>query len=126
MSKEPRQTPVRYESSIVNGALYFEDARQCALDDELASEILDDKHLQSIRVVSLSSGWYYRDHLTPGVSVKNDVNVEMTLRKEMRSGVAYWYAYRRVFYKLHKRYVGGSEQVTEARLVEVARKLPSV
>lgn len=50
-----------------------------------------------------------------------------TARKEKSSGrvkeVDYWYGYRKVEGKLHKRYIGKSEDLTLKRLSEVARLL---
>jgi LuxR family maltose regulon positive regulatory protein len=50
-----------------------------------------------------------------------------TARKEQRrSGRfprCYWYAYRKQASKLHKMYLGRSEELTSARLVEVAQRL---
>jgi LuxR family maltose regulon positive regulatory protein len=46
-----------------------------------------------------------------------------TARKELRSGGWYWYAYRRQQGRLSKRYLGKSEELTGARLVEVAEQL---
>ena len=44
----------------------------------------------------------------------------ISLRKERRRQGLFWYAYRRVHGQLYKRYVGRSEQLTLARLDEVA------
>lgn len=47
-----------------------------------------------------------------------------TARCESRSPKgSYWFAYRRVRTKLHNRYIGKSESLTMARLVEIARQL---
>src|SRR6266496_1138553 len=46
-----------------------------------------------------------------------------TASKESRKGFMYWYAYRRQGRKLHKAYLGKSEDLTADRLVEVARQL---
>jgi hypothetical protein len=49
-----------------------------------------------------------------------------TARKEIRKGYRwYWYAYRRAgpHSKLHKCYLGKSEQLTAQRLADVARQL---
>src|SRR5215211_4535020 len=50
-----------------------------------------------------------------------------TARKEPRrsgnAGRHYWYAYRHEGVKLHKSYLGRSEQLTAQRLAEVARQL---
>ena len=46
-----------------------------------------------------------------------------TARKELRSGGWYWYAFRKHQSKLYKLYMGKSEEITSARLVEIARLL---
>ncbi|MBZ0284046.1 MAG: hypothetical protein K8L97_25120 [Anaerolineae bacterium] len=51
--------------------------------------------------------------------------MQMTLRREIRSGRGHWYAYRRVFGKLHKRYVGTDDLISQMKLLEVAQKMPS-
>ena len=124
--KKPRQSKVRNSASIVNGALYFEDVCQCKLEDEIAAEILDDAYLTAIRVVSLTHNWQERVYYTADTNLVEDINVEMTLRKEKRGLLYHWYAYRRCLGKLHKRYVGHSEQISQQRLLEIARALPSV
>lgn len=44
-------------------------------------------------------------------------------RREIRHGNDYWYAYRRRSGKLHKAYLGKSEEITPARLEQAAAKL---
>lgn len=122
MAKE-RLCKTRFEASITNGDVYFEDVRQCWLNDPTAADILEDKHLKAIRVVSLSSNWHERIFVDYSTSVKADLNVEMTLRKEKRSDKWHWYAYRRKGGVLQKRYVGQSETISEYRLVEIAQTL---
>jgi hypothetical protein len=124
--REPRQSKIRSQCSIVDGALYFEDAHQCALDSGMAVDMLDDRHLTAIRVVSLSSGWQQRIWIPEVGFVTEDINLEMTLRKERRGLLDHWYAYRRVLGTLYKRYVGHSEQINEQKLLKVAMSLPSV
>ena len=47
-----------------------------------------------------------------------------TARKETsKTGKDYWYAYRKVEGRLHKRYIGKSEDITSKRLSEVALAL---
>ena len=48
------------------------------------------------------------------------VYAPISFRKERRRQGALWYAYRRVYRVLHKRYVGKSVGVTAARLEEMA------
>lgn len=50
----------------------------------------------------------------------------ISLRKEKRRRGCLWYAYRRSYRVLHKRYVGKSEALTCNRLEEVARMLNEV
>jgi hypothetical protein len=50
----------------------------------------------------------------------------ISLRKEKRRRGYLWYAYRRSYRVLHKRYVGKSEALTCDRLEEVARMLNEV
>ena len=50
----------------------------------------------------------------------------ISLRKEKRRRGFLWYAYRRSYRVLHKRYVGKSETLTRDRLEEVARALNEV
>lgn len=123
MSKKERSTPVRYETSIVDGRLYFEDAYQATIDTEHFTEILDDKYTTSLRLVSLAGDWQTQEWLS-GVGYSTfSLKIEMTLRKELVKGQAYWYAYRRAGGRLQKRYVGASDRVTTKRLVEVAQKM---
>jgi hypothetical protein len=124
--KKLRMTKTGHETSIMNGALYFEDAQQCPVDCEQFAEIIGDGYTKSIRLVSLSAGWYEREWMSEVGFVNYDINVQMTLRREVRSGKGYWYAYRRVLGKLHKRYVGQDEEVTEKLLLKIAQKMPSV
>ena len=47
----------------------------------------------------------------------------ISLRKEHRRRGVFWYAYRRAHGHLHKRYVGRTDQLTLARLNEIAAVL---
>ncbi len=123
MSKKARSTPIAWETSIVEGWLYFEDVRQASIDTEQFTEILDDKHTTSLRLVSLAGNWQTREWLSGVGSVSFSLKIEMTLRKEIVKGQSYWYAYRRTGGKLQKRYVGASDRVTTKRLVEIAQKM---
>lgn len=124
--KKPRSTVVGSQTSIWEGWLYFEDVRQAKIDTELFTEILDDKHTTSVRLESLASDWTSHEWVS-GVGYTNfSVKLEMTLRKEYRSGRGHWYAYRKVGGVQFKRYVGQSDRITTKRLVEVAQKLPGV
>lgn len=121
-----RKCKTAFETAIVDGYLYFEEAVQCDITDPIFTEMIEEKTLTSIRLISLSSSWQQRVWLDYSVSIIEQINMEMTLRKEKRGQLNHWYAYRRVLGRLHKRYVGTSEQVTEKRLLEIAQKMPSV
>ena len=125
MNKKPRNCKTAFNAVVISGHIFFEDVRQCGLGDAIAAEILDDSHLKAIRVVSISNDWQQRVWLDNGQLITEQINFEMTLRKEKFGQRWHWYAYRRVFGKLHKRYVGYSEQITEQKLLDIARKLPS-
>jgi len=118
----PRNSPVRTQTRIENGILYFEDVRQAAVEDDAFREIIEKE--KSIRVISLDFSWYQTVHFD-GYSIKENIDCEMTLRSERRSGTLYWYAYRRVFGKLYKRFVGQCDSINNRKLLEVARKLPT-
>lgn len=120
-----RQTKTGAETSIVNGILYFEDCNQCKVTDEVFPEIIGDGYTKTIRLVSLAADWIEHVWLDGVGMVKEDIDFEMTLRREIRCGRGHWYAYRRVMGKLNKRYVGTDENVTQKRLVEVARAMPT-
>ncbi|MFM6278952.1 MAG: hypothetical protein ACKN9K_11480, partial [Dolichospermum sp.] len=47
-------------------------------------------------------------------------------RKEVLGGVVYWYAFKKVNGKLHKRYIGKPHEVTHKRLCEVAKSIRDV
>lgn len=121
-----RMTKTGYDTSISGGKLYFEDALQCPVDSSQFAEIIGDGYTNTIRVESLSARWIETAWVTYDAKVKSEINVQMTLRREVRSGRGYWYAYRRVLGKLHKRYVGQDEQITEELLLKIAQKMPSV
>jgi hypothetical protein len=123
--KKTRATKTGRETSIVNGKLYFEDAMQCAVDSSLFAEIIGDGTVKSIRVTSLDTAWYTTEWIDYDSKVSSDVNVQMTLRREIRSGRGHWYAYRRVLGTLYKRYVGNDDLITQKRLLDVARALPT-
>lgn len=123
--KKNRKTPIYYETSIVDGVLYFEDCRQADMDTDHFIDIIGDGYTKSIRLVSLSSNWVERVWLD-GVGMSRElIDTELTLRREIRSGRGHWYAYRRVLGKLNKRYVGTDEKVTQERLLEICRAMPT-
>jgi hypothetical protein len=120
-----RKSKVKDESSIVGGFLYFEDCKQCSIQDEVFVEFLEFKGQGAIRLVSLEHNYAQRVWMETGAKVVEEINTEMTLRPEARSGRRHWYAYRRVHGKLFKKYVGTSENVTHDRLLEVSKAMPS-
>lgn len=124
--RKMRMTPTGYETMILNGVLYFEDAAQCPVDSPQFAEIIGDGYTKSIRLESLSTRWLETAWVTLDSKVQSEINFQMTLRREIRSGAGYWYAYRRVLGKLHKRYVGTDDQITEELLLKIAQKMPSV
>ena len=129
--KKRRLTPTaRTGYSIRDGILYMHD--EVADEDIFCGRLDNDEdpvNLPACRVVrleSLSSDWYRRVYIPEtGQFLTEDINVQMTLRSEERSGELYMYAYRRVFGKLHKRYVGRATEITQQRLLDVAKKLPA-
>jgi hypothetical protein len=126
MTRKTRNTKTGYIASIIGGNLYFEDALQCAVDDDSFKDIISDGYTNSIRVISLDSTWVLNVWITPGAKIKETINFEMTIRREVRGQRAHWYAYRRVAGTLHKRYVGDDESITQNKLLEVAQKMPSL
>jgi hypothetical protein len=50
-------------------------------------------------------------------------NKPYTVRKESRPGGDYWYGYRKVAGKLHKKYIGRTPELNTARLEEIAETL---
>lgn len=125
MKNKTRNTKTAKEASIMFGALYFEDARQCAVDSDTFAEMIGDGYTKAIRVISLDTEWYTREWIDFDSKIEEAVNMQMTLRREVRSGRGHWYAYRRVLGVLHKRYVGDDDKITQQRLLDVARALPS-
>lgn len=113
------------ETCIVNGELLMDGFFQSRMDTEMFFETLEDKYLKAIRVQSLESDWIAREWVEGVGAVKSMIDMEMTLRCEYRSGKRHWYAYRRVLGTLYKRYVGTSEKVTQERLLEVAKSMPT-
>jgi hypothetical protein len=125
MTKKRTKVFSDYETSIYEGCLYFEDCKQAGVDEETFTEIIDHSSVQVIRVFSLSSTWL-ENVWVDGIGFQKEmIDIEMTIRKETRSGKSYWYAYRRVLGKLHKRFLGSSENVTQTSLLKVARAMPT-
>lgn len=125
MQTTPRKTPTSTSGySIVGGVLYCEDARQCAVSDDCFAEMIEHESVTSIRVISLSEESYFRSYVTYDTSVIERLDCQMTLRKEVRSGNTFWYAYRRTAGKLNKRYVGKSAWLNEESIFSVAKGMP--
>jgi len=82
--KRTRKTPTGQETSITNGQLYFEDAKQCAVDSELFTEIISDGYTNSIRITSLSSNWSEKNYIGYDATLVTSINVQMTMRREVR------------------------------------------
>ena len=53
----------------------------------------------------------------------SDDNKPYTVRKESGKGGDYWYGYRKMSGKLHKKYIGKSSEVSTAKLKEIAEAL---
>jgi len=51
------------------------------------------------------------------------VNKPYTVRQETKKGGDYWYGYRKVAGKLHKKYIGKSSELSMAKLEEIAEAL---
>lgn len=123
MSKKIRKTKTGEGYAIREGVLYCEGVEQCAVMSEKFAEIIEDGYVTAIRVESLSSAWYETNWVSFDTSYRTDVNVQMTLRSEIRRGKKCWYAYRKYGGVLQKRYVGQSERVNEVKLRDVARTM---
>jgi len=123
MAKTHRKTPTALDTRIENGILYFGDKQIALMDSELFAATLDDRWTKSIRLISLHDNWQSREYISGVGTMTFKINVEMSLRRETRSGRNYWYAYRRAGGKLQKRFVGQSEDVTTERLVKVAQRM---
>src|SRR4028118_836854 len=50
-------------------------------------------------------------------------NKPYTVRQETKKGGDYWYGYRKVAGKLHKKYIGKSSELSTAKLEEIAEAL---
>lgn len=123
MGIKARRTKTGQDCAIVRGWFYIEEAKQCKITDEIFQEILEDKTIKAIRIETLSNDWH--SEVWGGQDFFNvEANVEMTVRREIRSGKSYWYAYRRAGGVLAKRYIGQAVDFTELKLAKVAASLP--
>lgn len=118
-----RKTVTSKAFAVSQGIFYIEEADQCPVDSDAFQSMLEDSTIKAIRVESLASDWiecfWFGDELR-----EDAVNVQMTLRKELRGNTYHWYAYRRVLGRLHKRYVGTSDTIDQRKLATVAKRLP--
>jgi chromosome segregation ATPase len=55
--------------------------------------------------------------------VPTGANKPYTVRQETKKGGDYWYGYRKVAGKLHKKYIGKSSELSTAKLEEIAEAL---
>lgn len=55
--------------------------------------------------------------------VPTGINKPYTVRQETKKGGDYWYGYRKVAGKLHKKYIGKSSELSTAKLEEIAKAL---
>jgi hypothetical protein len=55
--------------------------------------------------------------------VPSGANKPFTVRQETKKGGDYWYGYRKVAGKLHKKYIGKSSELSIAKLEEIAEAL---
>jgi hypothetical protein len=125
MARKEHKSKSGQDVSIRFGYLYFGGVEEYLIEDGRFVSMIEDKYIKSIRVVSLSSEWVESVWI-PGVdNVSASIDLQMTLRKEIRSDKAYWYAYRKVGGKQYKRYVGMSDQITSRKLVDIARSMPN-
>ena len=90
-------------ASVVQGLIETEDGKVFELDSCKGSAWLD----------SVSSFRYE----------PTGANKPYTVRQETKKGGDYWYGYRKVAGKLHKKYIGKSSELSTAKLEEIAEAL---
>lgn len=125
-SRSSRQT--KTDTTIQYGFLYIEDAKQCAIDDSVFVDMIEDDTIKSIRVMSLATNYTTTDWVDWDSKVTDDLDMGMTLRKEKRgkksdkteSKKSYWSAYVKTAGVLRKKYIGASDNVTAFTLLNVA------
>lgn len=122
-SGQPRKSKVASELSVRSGSLYIGEIEECSITDNKFFQLLEDKYTKAIRIQSLASNWN-EEYWNGGGWSQSTINLEMTLRSEVRNGNKVWYAYRRRGGVLSKRYVGFSLDVTTKKLVDIARSMP--
>jgi len=89
--------------SVVQGLIETEDGKVFELDSGKGSAWLE----------SVNSFRY----------VPSGANKPYTVRQETKKGGDYWYGYRKVAGKLHKKYIGKSLELSTAKLEEIAEAL---
>jgi len=89
-------------SSVVQGLIEIEGGRVFELDSPKGSTWLES--VTSFRYVP-------------------EANKPYTVRQETKKGGDYWYGYRKVAGKLHKKYIGKSSELSAAKLEEIAEAL---
>ena len=90
-------------ASVVQGLIETEDGKVFELDSCKGSAWLE----------SVSSFRYE----------PTGANKPYTVRQETKKGGDYWYGYRKVAGKLHKKYIGKSSELIRAKLEEIAEAL---
>lgn len=119
-----RQTKTATEGyRIENGELWYGEEYFCDVGTEAFARSLESTYTTSIRVISLATNWVTNEYLAGGKVLETGVDMQFTIRRELRGTIYHWYAYRRAAGVLNKKYVGHSEQVTTRQLGEIASKL---
>jgi len=123
MSKKIRQTVIGNGYNVLDGWTWQDGEKEFFIGSDEFAEFLERDSIWAIRIESLSSAWVTRVYHDATLRSDLELDVQMTLRKETKSGRNYWYAYRRKGGKLQKRYVGQSNAVNERRIVEIAEHM---
>lgn len=124
MNGKIRDTKTGRALSIRDGYL-FDNGIECAkVGTPLFEEILADREVKAVRVTSLEFAYYQNVWIDGETILRENISPQFTMRKERKGMTDFWYAYRRYAGTLHKRYVGRAFEITNAKLVELARKLP--
>jgi chromosome segregation ATPase len=89
--------------SVVQGLIETEDGKVFELDSPKGSAWLES--ISSFRYEPIGA------------------NKPYTVRQETKKGGDYWYGYRKVAGKLHKKYIGKSSELSKAKLEEIAEAL---
>lgn len=119
-----RKTKTANSFAISDGNFYIDGIEEYSIEDRKFRLMLEDAGTKSVRVQSLRTE-YYQEFWNGGAYMRDSINVEMSLRAEIRNGKKHWYAFRKRGGKLYKRYVGYSDQITEKKIVEIANKMPN-